>query len=317
VCFTSGGTEADTWALTGIARLRGAGRIVTTAIEHAAVWRTCEYLAGQGYEVVSVPVDGRGVVDLEAMARAIAGGAALVSAMHANNETGVLQPVAAIGRLARQQGVPFHVDAVQSFGRVPVRVDELGADLLSVSAHKLGGPRGIGALYIRPGTTLAPLIHGGPQEGGRRGGTENVAGIVGFGRACGLAAAGLDPEAARLSALRDRLEAGVLSALDRVRVNGPPAARLPNTASLCLTGAGSEAVLLGLDLAGVAASAGSACTSGEGTPSRVLLAMGLAPRLAASAMRFSLGWTTAAADVDYALEVLPGIVRRLRAASAI
>lgn len=313
VHFTSGGTEADNWALLGCAAARGKGRIVTSAIEHHAVLHTCQHLQRQGYELCLVCPDPRGWVDPEAVAAVLNDRTVLVSVMHANNETGVLQPVAQIGRLARQRGIPFHVDAVQSFGKLPVQVDQLGADLVSVSAHKLNGPKGVGALYVRPGTPLQAWTHGGGHEGGRRAGTENTAGIAGFGRAVEVA---LEEQGGRepgLAALRDRLEAGLLEAVDGVRVNGSGAPRLPNTLNLSVPGVQSEALLLGLDLEGVAVSSGSACSAGGEEPSHVLQAMGLDRRLAAGSLRFSLGWGNDPAQIERVIALLPVLVRRLRA----
>jgi cysteine desulfurase len=313
VFFTSGGTEADNWALLGCAAARGKGRIVTTAIEHHAVLHTCRHLEKQGYELCLARPDGRGWVDPGAVEALLDEHTVLVSAMHANNETGVLQPVAQIGRLARERGIPFHVDAVQSLGKEPVRVGELGADLVSVSAHKLNGPKGVGALYVRAGTPLQPWTHGGGHEGGRRAGTENTAGIAGFGRAVELALAQQAERRLLLEQLRDRLEAGILGAVEGVRVNGQGAPRLPNTLNISVEGVQSEALLLGLDLEGVAVSSGSACSAGGTEPSHVLLAMGLDRRLAAGSVRFSLGWGNSRAEVERVLAVLPGLVRRLRA----
>ncbi|MBI2505270.1 MAG: cysteine desulfurase [Candidatus Latescibacteria bacterium] len=316
VHFTSGGTEADNWALLGCAAARGQGRIVTTAIEHHAVLHSCRHLQKQGFEVCLVRPDPRGWVDPEAVEALLDDRTILVSAMHANNETGVLQPVAQIGQLTRRRGIPFHVDAVQSFGKVPVQVDQLGADLVAVSAHKLNGPKGVGALYARGGTRLEPWIHGGGHEGGLRAGTENVAGIAAFGLAAQLALAEQSAHQRELGRLRDRLEVGILGALGGVQVNGQGAPRLPNTLNLSIAGVQSEALLLGLDLEGVAVSSGSACSAGGEEPSHVLLAMGLERRLAAGSLRFSLGWGNSEVEVDRVIALLPGLVRRLRALSA-
>lgn len=312
VCFTSGGTEADNWALAGAARAAGGGRIVTTAIEHHAVWHTCRHLERQGWEVAYARVDRYGVVDPDEVGRLLDGRTILVSAMHANNETGSIQPVKEIGRLARARGIPFHVDAVQTFGKLPVRVDELEADLVSISAHKINGPKGAGVLYVRQGTRLAPWAHGGGHEAGRRAGTENVAGIAGFGRAAQLSLARREEHQRQVGRLRDRLQEGLLARIGEVVVNGHPQQRLANTLNVSFKRVEAEAVVLGLDLEGVAVSSGSACSSGSTEPSHVLLAMGLAPRLAASAVRFSLGRGNTEAEVDRVIEVLPGIVKRLR-----
>ena len=321
VHFTSGGTEADNWAIkgvvaaaanTGTLRKGQRARIVTSAIEHHAVSHTCEYLAERaGAEVVYVPVDGCGRVDVESVAAVLDERTILVSIMHGNNETGTMQPVAAIGALTKERGIPFHVDAVQSLGRTPVLVDELQADLVSVSAHKVNGPKGTGALYIRSGTSIEPLAHGGDHEGGLRAGTENVAGIVGFGKAVELRR---EPaaEMERLRRLRDRLEAGVAETVESTAVNGHPQPRLANTSNISFRGVEAEAIIVGLDLEGIAVSSGSACTAGTTAPSHVLLAMGLEPRLAASSVRFSLGWGNTAEEVERLLELLPPIVERLR-----
>lgn len=318
VHFTSGGTEADNWAIKGVARSQGrrGRRLVTTAIEHYAVLQSCQYLERQGFEVVYVPVDGFGVVDPDDVAQALNDQTILVSVMHANNETGSLQPVEEIGALAWERGIPFHVDAVQTFGKVPVQVDRLNADLVSISAHKINGPKGVGALYVRRGMVLEPLTHGGGHEAGQRAGTENVAGIVGMGRAVELAQAEMAEEEIRLGRLRDRLEEGVLTSLDGVKVNGHPRLRLANTSNLSFRGVESEDLIMGLDLLGVAVASGSACASGEAEPSHVLLAMGLEPDLAASAIRFSLGWGNTEAEVEQVVQILPKLVRRLRGLSA-
>lgn len=313
VYFTSGGTEADNWALLGCAAARGRGRIVTTAIEHHAVLHTCQRLEKLGYEVCLVRPDSRGWVNPEAVAAQLGERTVLVSVMHANNETGVLQPVAEIGRLVRRRGIPLHVDAVQSFGKVPLKVEELAADFVSVSAHKLNGPKGVGALYARSGAPLEAWTLGGGHEGGRRAGTENTPGIAGFGRAVELALAEQAQRGPELAALRDRLEAGLLAAVEGLQVNGAGAPRLPNTLNLSVAGAQSEALLLGLDLEGVAVSAGSACSAGGQEPSHVLQAMGLDRRLAAGSLRFSLGWGTTPDQIERVIGLFPPLVRRLRA----
>ena len=312
VYFTSGGTEADNWALEGIARSRRGRRIVTSAVEHHAVLHTCHHLEQRGYEVIYVPVDEFGVVDVDAVAAAVDENTALVSILHANNETGTIQPVAEIGRLAREKGVPLHVDAVQSFGKLDLRVDEMNADLVSVSAHKINGPKGTGALYVRSGLEIEPWSRGGGQERGLRTGTENVAGIAGLGRAVQLRLEEGKALEKETGVLRDRLQQGLLERVEEVRVNGHPRLRLANTLNLSFRRVEAEAILLDLDLKGVAASSGSACAEGAPEPSHVLLAMGLAPRLASGSVRFSLGWGNTAAEVDYVVEIAPGIVRRLR-----
>ena len=312
VHFTSGGTEADNWALNGLAASRP-GRIITSTVEHHAVSHAVAALGAAGREVIFVPVQGDGRVDPERLlACATAAPTCVVSLIVANNETGTLQPTAEIGAALRARAIPFHVDAVQAFGKVSTQVDEMAADLVSISAHKINGPKGVGALYVRAGTTLAPWQRGGDHEQGLRAGTENVAGIVGLGAAAALRAAEMGVDGPHLAALRDRLEAGLLERLEGVVVNGSRRHRLPNTLNVSLSGVEAEAVLVGLDLAGIAASSGSACAAGQSSPSHVLLAMGLEPRLAAAAVRFSLGWGSSAAGIDAVLETLPPIVARLR-----
>ena len=310
VHFTSGGTEADNWALRGAAA-RAAGRVVVSAVEHHAVLHAAEELARAGREIVFVPVDGSGRVDPQRVLDT-ADGAALVSLVMANNETGTIQPVSEIGAVLRGRGVPFHVDAVQAFGKIPVRVDDLHADLVSLSAHKINGPKGVGALYVRQGTALAPWQVGGGHEHGMRAGTENVAAIVGFGAAAAIRRAEMEEQGRRQGRLRDRLESGLRERVEEVAVHGDPVHRLSNTLNLSFRGIEAEAVLVGLDLEGICASSGSACTEGAAEPSHVLLAMGVEPRLAAGALRFSLGWGNDEAGIERVLEVLPGIVARLR-----
>ena len=310
VHFTSGGTEADNWALRGAAA-RAAGRVVVSAVEHHAVLHAAEELARAGREIVFVPVDGSGRVDPQRLLDA-AEGAAVVSLVMANNETGTIQPVSEIGAVLRGRGVPFHVDAVQAFGKIPVRVDDLHADLVSLSAHKINGPKGVGALYVRQGTALAPWQVGGGHEHGMRAGTENVAAIVGFGAAAAIRRAEMEEQGRRQGRLRDRLESGLRERVEEVAVHGDPVHRLSNTLNLSFRGIEAEAVLVGLDLEGICASSGSACTEGAAEPSHVLLAMGVEPRLAAGALRFSLGWGNDEAGIERVLEVLPGIVARLR-----
>ena len=310
VHFTSGGTEADNWALRGTAALSG-GRVVVSAVEHHAVLHAAEELARSGREVVFVPVDGAGRVDPQRVLEA-AEGAAVVSLILANNETGTIQPVSEIGAVLRDRPVSFHVDAVQAFGKIPARVDDLHADLVSLSAHKINGPKGVGALYVRQGTALAPWQVGGGHEGGMRAGTENVAAIVGFGAAAAIRRQEMEEQGRRQGRLRERLESGLRERIEEVAVHGDPVRRLSNTLNLSFRGVEAEAVLVGLDLEGICASSGSACTEGAAEPSHVLLAMGVEPRLAAGAVRFSLGWGNDGAEIDRVLDVLPGIVARLR-----
>jgi cysteine desulfurase len=321
VVFTGSGSEADTLAVVGsFLALRGKGRhLVVSAVEHPAVRNAASFCAEVlGAEVSLVTPDADGVVGVEAIAAALRPDTVLVSLMAANNETGARMPVAEVGALCRARGVRFHTDAVQAVGRVPVSFAEWPVDLLSLSAHKLHGPKGSAALLVRRGVKVLPVVQGGGQERGLRPGTENLAGIVGLATALRLALAALDAGAMdRVGALRDRLEAGILTALPEAVVNGPRAAgaRVPNTLNVSLPGAEAEGVLIGLDRAGVAASSGSACASGSVTPSPVLTAMGLAPGRIASSVRLSLSRLTTEAEVDHAVAVLPGIVRRLRDAA--
>jgi cysteine desulfurase len=316
ICFTSGGTEADNFALQGTA-FAGEGRdhIITTVIEHHAVLETCAFLEKRGFRVTYLPVDRDGLVDPDDIRKAIGRGTFLVSVMHANNEMGAIQPIAEISRITREAGVLLHTDAVQTSGHIPVSVYELGVDLLSVSAHKLYGPKGVGALYIRRGTELVPFLHGGGQEDGRRASTENVPGIVGFGRAAEITAAELQCEALRLTGLRDSLIAGILERIDDTCLNGHPTRRLPNNVNISVSFVEGEAILVHLDLEGICASTGSACSSGSMEASHVLLATGCPPELARGSIRFTMGRWTTGADVEKVLEVLPGIVARLRAMS--
>ncbi|MDR7468979.1 MAG: cysteine desulfurase family protein [Armatimonadota bacterium] len=315
IVFTSGATEADNFALIGAAYAgEPRGRhLVVSAVEHHAVLEPARFLASRGFELTVVPVDGTGRVDPDAVRRAIRPQTILVSVMHSNNEIGTLQPVAEIGRITREAGVLLHCDAAQSAGIVPVNVQALGVDLLSLSAHKRYGPKGVGALYIRKGTPLVRLLHGGAHEGNRRAGTPNVPGIVGFAAALRLALQEMDAEAARLRALRDRMIAGLLT-LDGVRLNGHARERLPGNVNVSFRGADSESLLLALDLQGVAASSGAACTSGSLEPSHVLAAIGLDAETAAGTLRFSLGRWTSAEEIDYVLEILPGILQQVRSA---
>lgn len=317
--FTSGGTEGDNAALRGIALARraatGAERIVTTAVEHKAVLATAEALRDQhGFALTIVPVDAEGRVSVEAMAEALGNGedVAVASVMAANNEVGTLQPVAELAARCCQLRVPFHTDAVQAAGKLQLAVDDLQVDALSIAAHKFYGPKGIGLLYLRQGTPFWPLLTGGSHEGGRRGGTENVPLAVGMARALALAEADRPAEASRLRALRDRLIGGVLETVDGARLTGARTDRLDNHASFIIPGAEAEGMLIGLDLAGIAASSGSACTSGAQRPSHVLAAMGITQPDAGCALRFSLGRSTTPDDVEYLLETLPKVAARVR-----
>lgn len=314
IVFTGCGTEADNQAIKGVAfanRNRG-DHIITSRIEHKAVLETCEYLEKHGFRVTYLPVDQYGMVNPDDVAEAITDRTILVSVMFANNEVGTIQPVAEIARVCRERGVYFHTDAVQAVGKLPIDVKQLGVDLLSLSAHKFYGPKGVGALYVRRGVKIDPLLHGGHQEWGLRAATENVAGIVGLGRALELRLTEMEAEAQRLTALRERLYQGIISQIDHAYLNGHPTRRLPGTLSISFDYIEGEGIILGLDLEGVAVSSGSACTSASLEPSHVLLAMGVHPATAQGSIRFSLGRGNTEEDVDYVLEVLPPIVRRLR-----
>lgn len=313
IVFTAGGTESDNLAIFGAARAAGGrGRhIVSTPAEHHAVLRALEALGAEGHEVTLLPVDAGGRVSPDAFAAALRPDTALATVMLANNELGTVAPVAEFAALARSRGVVFHTDAVQAPGRLPLDVETLGVDLLSLSAHKLYGPKGVGLLYVRSGTPIAPRMLGGSQEHGLRAGTENVAGIVGFARALALAVAELRDEAARLAGLRDRFEAG-LAALGGVRVNAASAPRLPNVSSVAFESMSAGELLARLDLEGVAVSAGSACASGAAEPSHVLQAIGLPPWAALGTIRFSFGKLTTEEDVEALERMLPGILASFR-----
>jgi cysteine desulfurase len=316
IVFTSGATESDALAVLGVAlATEGRGRhIVTTAIEHHAILEACHFLEGRGYTVTVVPVDARGIVDPDDVRRALREDTVLVSVMAANNEIGTLQPVAEIGRIARERGIPCHSDATQLVGAAPVNVADLYVDLLSMSGHKRYGPKGVGALYVRTGTPLAPLQRGGSHERGRRGGTENVPGIVGLGAALRMAIDEMETERTRLLALRDRLIHDAL-ALQGAHLNGDPVLRLPNNVNLSFDRTDSQSLVMGLDLRGVASSAGSACSSGAIEASHVLVALGLPPERAAGAVRLTLGRGTTEADITYALEAIRDVVGRLQRAA--
>lgn len=321
IYFTSGGTEADNWALRGVAELmalkgKKTGHIITTAIEHHAILHTAQYLEKQGYEVTYLPVDGDGLVDPAAVEGAIRPDTILISVMAANNEIGTIQPIAEIGAIAKAHKVLFHTDAVQAVGHIPVDVEAWNVDLLSLSGHKFGGPKGIGALYMRKPLRLPALIQGGGQEKGRRSGTENVPGAVGMAAALKEAVEHLPEESARLAALRDKLIAG-LSKLPYTRLTGHPAKRLPGTASFVFEGVEGEALLLHLDAKGICASSGSACSSASLDPSHVLLSIGLPHAIAHGSLRLSLGSDNTEADVDYILKEVPAVVAYLREMSPV
>jgi cysteine desulfurase len=317
IVFVSSGTEADNLALKGAAWAAFPDRrhIVTSAVEHHAVINTCRSLGEQGFEVTYLPVGGDGLIDLEHVERSLRPDTAVLSLMHANNETGVIFPIAEVGKLAARRGIVFHTDAVQTLGRLPIDVETLGVDLLSVSGHKVYGPKGIGALYIRPGTKMVAHLHGGRQERGRRAGTENVPGAVGLARAVELSLNAMAAEADRLRVLRDHLETGILGRIEGTKRNGHRDRRLPTTSNISFSGTDEESVILALDLEGIAVSAGAACTSGSLERSHVLEAMGRKPDVDGAAIRFSLGAGTTEAEIDHLLDLLPAVVGRIRAAA--
>jgi cysteine desulfurase len=320
VIFTSCGTESDNLALRGAGWARrnlGKGNhIITSPIEHHAVSHTCEQLEKHfGFEITYLPVDKYGLVDPDDVGRAIKDNTILISIMYANNEVGTIEPIAEIGKVAKQMGVPFHTDAVQAGGSLNLNVNELNVDLLSLSAHKFYGPKGVGVLYVRQGVPLLPTQTGGGHEGNRRAGTESVPFIVGLATALKIAYEELEANNRRIAALRDRLIKGVLESIVEVELTGHPMNRLPNSASFAFKYIEGESMLLNLDLAGVCASSGSACSSGSLEPSHVLLAMGIPPEVAHGSLRLTLGRENTEEDVDYVLEILPGIVQKLRAMS--
>jgi len=318
IVFTSGGTESNNFAIKGVAyaRRKKGDHIITTGIEHHAVTEPCHFLEKEeGFSVTILPVDKDGLVDPEDVKKAITDKTVLISVMHANNEIGTIQPIAEIGRIARDRGVYFHTDAVQTLGHLPYTVDDLNVDLLSASAHKLYGPKGVGLLYIRQGTRIQPFMHGGDQENKRRASTHNVPGIVGFGKAVELAKASLQQEMADLTELRDKLIAGILDRINRTRLNGHPTRRLPNNVNISIEYVEGEGMLLSLDLMGIACSTGSACSSSSLEPSHVLTGIGLSHEVAHGSLRFSFGRYTTGGDVDEVLEVLPQVVKKLRAMS--
>ncbi len=317
VVFTSGGSESDNLAVEGVAYAsRGRGRhVITSAIEHPAVLATCEWLADEGWDVTFLPPDDEGVVHADALAAAIRADTVLVSIMHGNNEVGTVEPIAELATVARERGVLFHTDAVQSAGKIPVNVVDLGVDLLSISAHKFYGPKGVGVLYVRNGVELVPVIHGGHQEEGRRAGTHNTPGIIGLARALELATDGREEEGKRLARLRDKLKDGILAMPGSVVVMTPAGKALPNTLNVCFPGIEGEAIMLALDIEGISVATGSACVSGSSEPSHVHAAMGCPPEVARGSIRFSLGKYTTEEDIGRVLEVLPPVVKRLRAVS--
>ncbi|MGE5253169.1 MAG: cysteine desulfurase NifS [Planctomycetaceae bacterium] len=317
IVFTGCGTESDNMAIKGVASThQDKGRhIITSKVEHHAVLHTCQFMENLGYEITYLSVDRDGLIDLEELRRSIRPDTILVSIMFANNETGTIMPVQEIGSICREKRVLFHTDAVQAVGKLPIDLKKLPVDILSLSGHKLNTPKGIGAQFIRKGTKLSPLIHGGAQERNRRAGTENIPYIVGLGKACEIARRDFARRHEYLRGLRDRLQEGIFRKIPHVELNGHPTQRLPNTLNVSFQYVEGESLLLNMDLEGIAVSSGSACTSGSSEASHVILAMGKSPLVAQSAIRFSLGWTNTGEDVDYVLEVVPPILERLRSIS--
>lgn len=317
VVFTSGGTESDNMAIKGVAAARGRGHLITSAVEHHAVLRTCETLAKQGFDLTVLPVDGYGMVSPDDVRRAIRPDTILVTIMHANSEVGTIQPVGEIGRITRERGVTFHVDGVQTFGKLPLDLEALSIDLLSFSGHKIYGPKGVAGLYIRKGTKMASVQHGGEHERRRRAGTENVPGAVGLGKAVEVRARDMEAEETRVRALRDRLWTGLSTRVPDVRLNGHPTERLPGTCNVCFRHIESESIVLGLDLKGIGVSAGSACTAGSVEPSHVLVAMGVPLDWAMGTVRCSLGRSTTAEDIEYVLDSVEPLAGKLRSLSPV
>ena len=317
IVFTSGGTESDNFAIKGVAYANTdkGNHIITSSIEHQAVLNVCKYLEKSGFKVTYLPVDKYGLIDPEEVARAIISQTILITIMQANNEVGTIEPIEEIGKIAREKEVCFHTDAVQAVGKIPVNVNELNVDLLSLSGHKFYGPKGIGALYIRKGTKIDSLIQGGHHERHHRAGTENVPGIVGLGKAAEISSRDLEKEAQHLINLRDRLSSGITERIGHARLNGHPTKRLPNTLNMSFEFVEGESMIINLDLKGIAVSTGSACTSGTLEPSHVLSAMDVPPAIAQGSLRFSLGKGNTEEDIEYVLKVLQEIVSRLRSMS--
>ncbi len=317
IVFTSGGSESDNLAIVGIAKRKGKGHIITSKIEHHAVLHTVQALEKDGFEVTYLDVDADGLVNPKDVKDAIREDTILITIMFANNEIGTIQPIAEIGKIAREHKIVFHTDAVQAAGHIALDVQELNVDMLSLSAHKFGGPKGTGVLYVRRGVVYKPIIMGGAQENNKRAGTENIAGIIGTAEALKLACAEIDHETKRLSALRDKLIDGILSTIPYTRLNGSRTQRMPGNVNISVEYIEGEALILMLDFNGICASSGSACTTGSLDPSHVLLALGLTHEVAHGSLRLSLGRDNTEADVDYILEVLPNVVNRLRAMSPV
>jgi cysteine desulfurase len=311
IVFTSGGTESDNLAIFGTAR--AGDHVISSTVEHHAVLNSCKHLEMSGCEVTYVAVDGSGRINPQDVRRALRPSTKLISVMMANNETGVLQPVAEIGKIAAEADVYFHTDAVQAAGKVPIDISRIGCDLLTISGHKIHGPQGVGALYIRKGTKIEPMMYGGRHERSRRAGTENVPGIVGLGKAAEVARRGLDEgDVNRVAALRDQLEQGIFKRVEGAHLNGAGASRVPNITNICFHGIEGESLVIALDLKGLAVSTGAACSSGSIEPSHVLLAMGLKSEEARGSVRFSLGKQNTKEDVEFALSLVPETVTRLR-----
>ena len=317
IVFTSGGSESDNFAIKGIAHaLKDKGNhIITSQIEHHAVLYTCKFLEKNGYDITYVPVDEHGTIKLDELKKAIRPDTILITVMHANNEIGTIQPIRQIGEIAKIHNIKFHTDAVQTFGHIPVNANDLNVDLLSISAHKFYGPKGVGALYIRKGTKITPQIHGGDQERRRRASTENVPGMVGLGKAVEIATESMADEADRQTKLRNDFIKTILEKIPDSRLNGHPVNRLPNNINISFEGIEGESILLNLDMYGIAASTGSACSSSSLEPSHVLLSIGLTHEFAHGSVRFSLGKQTTREELDRVMDILPGIIQKLRAMS--
>ena len=317
IVFTSGGTEADNFAIKGVAYAneKKGNHIITSSIEHHAVLETCKFLESRGFRTTYLPVDEYGLIDPGDVLKAITDKTIMISIMHANNEIGTIEPIAEISKISREAGIYLHTDAVQTTGRIPIDVDALGVDLLSMSAHKLYGPKGIGALYVRRGTKMVSFMHGGGQERRRRATTQNIPGIIGFCKALELAVEGMDAEVSRLTHLRDKLTNSLLEKIDDSRLNGHPTKRLPNSVNISIQFVEGESMCLNLDMEGICASTGSACSSGSLEPSHIILALGVSPERAHGSLGFTLGKWTIEEDIDRVLEALPRVVTRLRAMS--
>ncbi len=315
--ITSSGSESDNLAIKGVAyaKKKKGNHIITTKVEHPAVLNPCKFLEREGFKVTYLGVDKDGMLDLDELRSAITPETTLITTMFANNETGVIFPIKEIGAIAREHKITFHTDAVQSAGKIPINVKDLNVDLLSISGHKLYGPKGMGALFVKRGVRIVPLIHGGHHERNRRGGTENVAGIVGLAKACEVAMRDMAEESAKVAKLRDRLEKGLLESIPALRINGKRDCRIPNTANVAFDFVEGESLLLSMDMLGIAAASGSACTSGSLESSHVLMAMGVKPELTHGSVRFSLGRSNTEEEIDFLIKEMPPIVERIRGMS--